>query len=95
MSGYLDRLRHGERLWAAEAGLRVLGIVLLGLCYRIAVLANALITAQPAHPTTMAEFVVCSAAFLLLTCGLALTFEGPGLLRHVDIPPHSAYFPRR
>jgi hypothetical protein len=74
--------------------MRVLGAGLLGLCYRIAVLANAFITAQPAHPTTMAEFAVCSAAFLLLTCGLALTFEGPGLLRYVDIPLHSAYFPR-
>lgn len=94
MSGYLESLREGKRLWAAEAGLRALGLALLGLCYRVAILAQALITAHPSHPTTLSEFALCAATFLLLTCGLAFTLEGPGLLRLVDIPPHSAYFPR-
>ncbi|MEP6869501.1 MAG: hypothetical protein ABJA20_13395 [Novosphingobium sp.] len=95
MSGNLDRLRHGERWWAAEVALRVGGLMLLGACYRAALLAHALITALPQHRATLSEFAVCAATFLSLTGGIALTFAGPGLFRHVPIPAHSAYFPRK
>lgn len=94
MSGYLERLREGERLWVAEGVLRVCGLALLGACYRAALLAHALVTARPPHQTSLAEFAVCAATFVLLICGLALTFEGPGLFRHLPIPAHSAYFTR-
>lgn len=94
MSGNLDRLHNGERWWAAEVIVRLGGLVLLGACYRSAVLAHRLITALPLHRATVGEFAVCAATFLLLTSGLALTFTGPGLFRHVPIPAHSAFFPR-
>lgn len=94
MSGNLDRLRKGERWWAAEVILRAGGLILLGGCYRAALLAQSLINRSPPHQATPGEFAVCAATFLLLTCGLALTFEGPGLFRHMPIPAHSAYFPR-
>lgn len=94
MSGKLDRLRKGERWWAAEVMLRFTGLILLGICYRTALLAHTLINTQPPHQTTPSEFAICAVTFLALTCGIALTFEGPGLLRHVPIPPHSAFFPR-
>jgi len=89
----LDRLHRGERWWAAEVVFRVFGLILLGICYRAAMLAHMLINSQPLHQATPGEFAICAAAFLTLTSGLALTFAGPGLLRHVPIPPHSAYFP--
>ena len=69
------------------------GLILLGICYRAAMLAHMLINSQPLHQATPGEFAICAAGFLTLTSGLALTFAGPGLLRHVPIPPHSAYFP--
>jgi hypothetical protein len=94
MSGNLDRLHKGERWWAAEAVFRACGLALLGICYRAALLAHTLINTQPPHQTTPGEFAICAVTFLSLTCGLALTFEGPGLLRHVPIPPHSAFVPR-
>ena len=95
MSGNFDRLRRGERWWAAEVALRASGLILLGACYRAALLAHMLIATQPPHQATPGEFAICAAAFLALTSGLALTFAGPGLLRHVPIPPHSAFFPGR
>ncbi len=94
MSGYLDQLREGKRWRAAEAVFRTGGLVLLDACYRAALLAHGLISARPPHQTTPGEFAVCAATFVLLTCSLALTFEGPGLFRHIPIPAHSAYFPR-
>ena len=94
MSRYLDRLRNGQRCWAAEIALRAGGLVLLGTCYRMAMLAHRLINTAPPHPATPGEFGVCAVVFLLLTSGLALSFVGAGLFRHVPIPAHSAYFPR-
>jgi hypothetical protein len=94
MTGNFDRLRKGERWWAAEVAFRLVGLLLLGTCYRAALLAQMLIGSPPLHQATPGEFAICAATFLTLTSGLALTFAGPGLLRHVPIPPHSAYFPR-
>ena len=93
MSGNLERLQRGERWWAAELVFRACGLILLGACYRAALLAHLLINSLPLHQATPVEFAICAAAFLTLTSGLALTFAGPGLLRQVPIPPHSAYFP--
>lgn len=94
MSGNPDRLRKGERWWAAEVVLRFCGLVFLGGCYRAALLAHRLINTSPPHQATPGEFAVCAVTFLMLTCSLALIFEGPGLFHHVPIPAHSAYFPR-
>ncbi len=94
MYRYLDRLRRGERWWAAELALRIAGLALLGGCYRLGLLSHRLSTAQPSHVATLGEFAICAATFVSLTCGLALTFEGPGLFRFVPVPTHSAYFPR-
>ncbi|MEO6717692.1 MAG: hypothetical protein ABIM50_10670 [Novosphingobium sp.] len=93
MTTRLDRLRKGERWWLAEAAFRVCGLILLYACYHAALLAYQLVFALPAHQATPGEFAICAATYLMLTSGLALTFAGPGLLRHVPIPPHSAYFP--
>lgn len=93
MSEYLDRLREGKRCWTAEAVLRAAGVTLLGACYRVALLAHALVEARSPHQVTPGELAMCAATFLLLTCGLALSLEGPGMFRHVPIPAHSAYFP--
>lgn len=87
MSGNLDRLRKGERWWAAEVVLRVGGLLLLDACYRAALLAHGLINTPPHHQATPGEFALCAATFLLLTCGLALSFEGRGLFKHIPMPP--------
>ena len=87
MSRYLDRLRRGERCWAAEIVLRTLGFLLLAGCGKMAFVAHQMTTTPPPHETTVDEFTVCAATFLLLTSGLACTLEGPGLFRQVPIPP--------
>ena len=92
MSRYLDRLHQGERLWAAEAVLRSIGLMLLAGCHRLALLAQRLMGSPPNHPVTLPEFSLCAAIVVLLSSGLALTLEGPGLLRDVPIPRSSAYF---
>jgi hypothetical protein len=94
MSGKLEMLRQGERWWPAEIAMRGAGLALLAACYRTAMLAHRLTTAAPPHRVTLAEFGLCAAIFLLLIFGLALVAEGPGLLRRVPIPAHSAFFAR-
>lgn len=94
MSGNLERLRKGERWWAAEGVLRAGGLILLAAGCRAIVLAQALVSAPPQHAATLAEFAVCAAAFASLSCGLALAIVGPGLLRQIPIPARSAYFSR-
>jgi hypothetical protein len=89
MSRYLDRLHRGERWWAAEFIIRTAGLVLLAGCYRIALVARALSAVRSPDQVTTGEFGACLAAFVLLTGGLALTLEGPGLFRHVPIPVRS------
>ena len=91
MSRHLDRLHRGERWWAAEIALRGSGLLLFDAAYRIALLIQRMLVA-PRHPVTAGEFALCAAVVALLTSGLALTFEGPGLFRFVAIPRKSAYF---
>lgn len=89
MSRHLERLRSGERWWAAEFVLRSLGLVLLRGCYKLALLAHRMTTTPPPHQATLGELAICAATFLALTGGLALTFFGAGLFQDVPIPPHS------
>jgi hypothetical protein len=85
----LSRMEKGERVWAAEFVLRASGLVLLTLC-RIAVLGLLrMVRLVPPHQATPAEFAVAAAAFVCLTTGLALLFEGPGLLRLMPRPPRA------
>ncbi|MBB6125026.1 hypothetical protein FHS92_002783 [Sphingobium subterraneum] len=95
MSGTFDRLRKGEHGWTTEVALRLGGLASLGTCYRAALWAHSLIATPSLHQATRSEFAVCFAVVLSLTCGLSLTFVGSGLFRHVPIPEHSAYFPRK
>ena len=93
MSSHLDRLRRGERWWPAELLLRIAGLAFLYGACKLAVLAHHLIMRPPLHEPSLGEFAISAATFLCLTCGLALTVEGPGLFRLVPIPARSAYFP--
>lgn len=91
MSGKLDRLRKGERCWPAELVLRGLGLAALAACWRAALLAHRLITTPPAHPPTVGEFAICAVTVLLLTTGIALTFEGAGLFLEVPFPARNVH----
>ena len=95
MSRHLDRLRRGERWWAAEIFLRAIGVTLLGSCYSLGLLAHRMVTTLPSHQATRGEFAICTAIVLALTSGLALTLFGPGLFWEVPIPRNSAYFPSK
>lgn len=92
MSRHLDRLRRGERWWAAEFVLRTLGLALLVGCYQLALLAHRLVTLPTPHQVTLGEFAVCLGIVLLLTSGLALTIFGPGLFEEVPIPSRSSWY---
>jgi len=89
MSSVFERLRLGQRCWSAEFVLRSLGLALLVACGKVLLLAHHMVSALPSHPATFAEFALCAVSFLALTCGLALTIEGPGLFRLVPIPTRS------
>lgn len=91
MSGTLDRLRKGERCWPAELVLRGLGLAALTACWRAALFAHRLIVELPAHPPTAGEFAICAVTVLLLTTGIALTFEGAGLFLQVPFPPRNVH----
>ena len=93
MSRNLDRLRKGERWWAAEAAFRGVGILLLSACYRLWAVALRSVTAPQPHRATLGEFAVCLAIAGCLTGGLTLTRVGPKLFEHVPIPKHSPYSP--
>lgn len=92
MSRNLDRLRNGERWWAAEVILRSVGVVLLAACYRLGLLANRLVTTPPPHQATLGEFALCLAIVGCLTSGLALALFGPKLFEHVPIPKGGAFY---
>lgn len=92
MSRNLERLRKGERWWGAEFAMRSFGILQLYGCYRLALAAHRLVTAPPPHQATVGEFGLCLGVALLLSGGLALTLFGPGLCKHVPVPPHSAWY---
>lgn len=92
MSRHLDRLRRGERWCAAEIVLRMIGLALLGGCYKLGLLAHRMVTTMPPHQATLGEFAICTAIVLALTSGLALTLFGPGLFEQVPIPSRSAWY---
>ena len=78
---HLDRLRKGERWWAAEAVLRALGLALLGLCAALGQIAHRLAATPTPHQATLRDFAVCTAIVLALSSGIALSLFGPGLFR--------------
>lgn len=92
MSSHFDRLRRAERWWAAELVLRAIGIVLLGGCYRLALIAHRMTTAPPPHAATPGEFALCAAIVLALTGGIALALFGPALFQEVPIPRSSRWY---
>jgi len=92
MSRNLDRLRKGERWWAAEVVLRSVGVLLLSACYRLGIIAHRWVAAQPLHQATLREFAVCLAIAVCLTSGLALTMFGPKLFEHVPIPKQNPLY---
>jgi hypothetical protein len=81
-----QRLNSGERWWAAELVLRLLGLALLGGS-ALAVRAVLHLTARQAG--TPFEFVVALVAFVCLTTGLALLMAGPSLFRLMPMPPRA------
>jgi hypothetical protein len=81
-----QRLNSGERWWAAELVLRLVGLALLGGC---AIAARAVIRLSAHQSGTPLEFVVALLAFGCLTSGLALLMVGPGLFKLMPKPPRA------
>ena len=92
MSRHLDRLRRGERWWAAEIALRLAGLAMLASFYRVVLIAHNWVIAAPRHSVGLAIFALCAVSMTLFSAGLGFLFEGPGLFRMVPIPRKSAYF---
>lgn len=95
MSRNLDRLRKGERWWAAEFALRGLGLLLLYACYRLGIVEHHWATMPPPHEATLGEFALCFGFVICLTSGLALTMFGPKLFEHVPIPKKNPLYWKR
>lgn len=92
MSPHFERLRRGERWWAAEFMLRALGLALLAGCGKLGLVAHRMSATPPPHEATMGEFAVCFGIVVLLTSGLALTLFGPGLFEEVPISSRSSWY---
>ena len=85
----MQRLKLGERLWAAELILRAVGVLVLGFSALIARALCRLVNQSPPHPGNPLEFVVAAAACVCLPVGLALSLEGAGLFRLVPLLPRA------
>lgn len=89
MKALLSRLQRGERVWPAELVLRVAGLLSLHVCLLVWHWDCRLVAIPPKHDATPGEFAVAVFAAAILFIGLALTLEGPGLLRHMPVPPRA------
>lgn len=85
----LNRMQQGERVWSAEIVLRLSGFALLGMCRLAMVWLLRVARFVPPHNAAPAALAVAAAGFVCLTTGLALLFEGPGLLRLQPRPPRA------
>lgn len=87
MTKVLAKLQRGERHWPTEIVFRTAGLAMFcgsALTWRW---DCHLVADPPHHEATPLEFIAAALVFLFLVGGIALTFEGPGLLRHVPLPP--------
>ncbi len=86
MSAIPIRLREGQRWPAAELVLRAMGLVMLLASGRLVRIAGRLAFGPAEYHRPLSEYAVCLGAVLLLSAGIALMIEGPGLFHHVQIP---------
>jgi len=93
LNNRLATLRKGQRWWAAEVVLRALGLLALVAFWRLAQFVHRLTAALPRHPASLWELALCAASVALLCSGLTLVGVGPGLFRHVPLPPHFTLYP--
>jgi len=89
MPTILERLASGQRWWAAELVLRPAGLCCLAAAVALAFLVHRRIIAPPPHDPAPLDFLTCLGAVILLSLGLALAIEGPGLFRRVPRPPRA------
>jgi len=80
------RLASSQRWWAAEIGLRLLGLCGLAGFAAIAAHIRRLIMAHGAAGPTPSDFLLCLGAVVLLSFGLALAGMGQALLQPVPRP---------
>lgn len=70
----------------AQLGLRASGVAILSLSWLIGTRLYRQVHSLPAHPGSIAEFGLCLVLVVLLVCGNALLFVGPGLWKQVPVP---------
>lgn len=87
MKATIRKLASGRRWWAAEVVLRTAGLGGLAATWLLGACVHRRVTAAPAHPAEIIDFVLCLAAVVFLWVGLALLISGPALFRPVPRPP--------
>jgi hypothetical protein len=95
VGAFLRRLESGAGGWPAQAGLRLGGALLLGLCALAAWALVASMHRPPAHNASPAEYGEAISSVLTWALGWALLIEGPGLFRLIPVPPRHARFDHR
>lgn len=95
MGALLRRLENGAGGWPAQAGLRLGGATLLGLCALAVWTLILSLHRPPSHNASPAEFGEAVASVLTWALGWALLIEGPGLFRLIPVPPRHVRFDRR
>jgi hypothetical protein len=67
--------------------IRLIGLLLLGLCAFAAWRLHQLVILPPRHQATALELLFGAVAFLSASVGAAMTALGPGLFAPVPTPP--------
>ncbi|WP_336979913.1 hypothetical protein [Altererythrobacter fulvus] len=86
MHAIIRRLESGERWRAADFGLRLFGLALLGLCALASLWLFHCANRPPAHEATAAELVVGLVAVESWCVGSCLLASGQGLFKLVPLP---------
>lgn len=85
----IRRLETGERWWAAELVIRLVGLALLGICAVACLRLDRMVHQPPRHDASPLEGLVAALAYLSFSAGWALALVGPALFRLVPLPKRS------
>lgn len=86
MKQITGQLARGEASLRVSVGLRLAGLMLLGVAASAAAWLQRMPHGRPAAATIMAELALAALAFVCGSSGLALAVQGPRLFKHVPLP---------
>lgn len=86
MKTLIRRLESGKRWWAADIALRLIGLLLLGLCALAVTWLYRSVHQLPQHDANARELFAGLVAVQGWCCGTSLLAAGQGLFELVPVP---------